>query len=103
MKLSESRTDWERIKREAALDTPIAYDEEDLAEGLYDPNDDAAVDAFFADATIRHGYSPESEKQLIQIPLSQSVLDYYWATGEGWEARIDEALVQLVEQSAEHR
>ncbi len=33
----ESKTDWERVKREYNSDAPIPYDDEDRAEGLYDP------------------------------------------------------------------
>jgi hypothetical protein len=45
-----SRTsDWERIKREAAADVPITQD----PESPYDPNDAAAVDAFWDRAFIR--------------------------------------------------
>jgi hypothetical protein len=46
-------TDWERVKREYDSNAPIPYDPED---GPYDPNDDAAVDAFFDKATIWSGW-----------------------------------------------
>jgi hypothetical protein len=49
----KSRTDWERVKREYDSDAPIPYDPED---GPYDPNDDAAVDAYFDKATIWKGW-----------------------------------------------
>lgn len=43
-----SKTDWERVKREAAADEPIAQE----ADELCDPNDPVAVEAFFAQATV---------------------------------------------------
>ena len=46
---TSSKTDWERVKREAAADAPIARE----PGGLYDPNDPAAVDAFFEQTTVR--------------------------------------------------
>ena len=33
---ARAENDWERVRREAAEDGPIPYDEEDRAEGLYD-------------------------------------------------------------------
>lgn len=45
---TSSKTDWERVKREAETDEPIALE----AGALFDPNDPAAVDAFFDDGTL---------------------------------------------------
>jgi hypothetical protein len=44
-----SRTDWDRVKRESEANAPIPYDPGD---GPYDPNDDAAVEAYWKAATI---------------------------------------------------
>lgn len=52
----KSRTDWERVKRDYDSDAPIPYDANDPDDGPYDPNDDAAVEAYFAQATIWRGY-----------------------------------------------
>ena len=46
-------SDWERVKKNIAEDAPIPYDPED---GPYDPNDDAAVDAYWDKATIWVGW-----------------------------------------------
>ena len=48
-----SRTDWERVKREYDSDAPIPYDPE---VGPYDPNDEAATEAYFKQATIWAGW-----------------------------------------------
>ena len=47
-------TDWQRVKREAAADAPVVYDPTaDTAP--YDPNDAAAVAAFWHSASIKRG------------------------------------------------
>ncbi len=45
-------TDWRRVKREAAQDTPIAHT---AADGPYDPNDPAAVASYWQQASIKRG------------------------------------------------
>ena len=49
----KSRTDWERVKREYDSDTPIPYDPGD---GPYDPNDEAATEVYWKEATIWAGW-----------------------------------------------
>jgi hypothetical protein len=49
----KSKTDWERVKREYDSSAPIPYDPED---GPYDPNDEAATEAYFKEATITVGW-----------------------------------------------
>ncbi|WP_176441830.1 BrnA antitoxin family protein [Granulicella rosea] len=83
----------------AESDAPIPYDPED---GPYDPNDDAAVDAYWDAATIIHGpgkRGPQKAppKQLVSLRLSRSVLEYFRATGPGWQTRIDETLKRATE------
>ena len=46
----KGQTDWERVKRNIADDAPILYDTEDRP---YDPNDEAAVEAYWAQAIIQ--------------------------------------------------
>jgi len=47
-------TDWQRVKSEAAADAPVAHDPAADAEP-YDPNDPAAVAAYWASADIKRG------------------------------------------------
>ena len=42
----------------------------------------------------------ERKKQLISVRYSQEVIEYFRATGEGWQARMDEVLRRYV---ARHR
>ena len=89
-----SKTDWERVKRDIASDAPIPYDPED---GPYDPNDEAAVDAYWSTAIITRGpgkRGPQTAptKQLVSLRLSKEVVDHFRATGPGWQTRIDDTL-----------
>lgn len=89
-----SRTDWDHVRRMQDSNAPIPYDPED---GPYDPNDDAAVDAFWNAATItigpgKRGPQKAPTKQLVSLRLSPEVLQHFRATGPGWQARIDETL-----------
>jgi len=44
--------DWKLVKKQVEADEPIAFDPE---VDPYDPNDEAAVEAFWASATITRG------------------------------------------------
>lgn len=99
---SASQTDWKRVKLESAAKASIPYAHED---GPYDPNDRAAVDAYWEQATIVHkgkvvrrGRGPQKTptKQRITIRLSPEVVEHFRASGKGWQNRVDEALVKLM-------
>lgn len=64
-------TDWERVKREYDSDAPVPYDANDPDDGPYDPNDDAAVDAFFDKATIWAGWPNQVLIQKDGVPVNQ--------------------------------
>lgn len=102
---TESRTDWERVKRDIANDAPIPYDPNDPDDGPYDPNDEAAVEAYWAEGRRlglvtrgpgKRGPQKAPTKQLVSLRLSQEVLDHFRATGPGWQTRIDETLRHAV-------
>ena len=87
-----SKSDWEKVKQDAASDAPVAYDPET---DLYDPNDPAQVEAFFATAkVVRKPGRPKAEKTKVPIAirLSPEVVAYFKDTGAGWQSRIDAAL-----------
>jgi uncharacterized protein (DUF4415 family) len=87
-----SQTDWDRVQHDAAAEVPVTYDPET---DLYDPNDPAQVAAFFSSAkVVRKPGRPKAEttKVPIAIRLSPDVVDYFKATGAGWQSRIDAAL-----------
>lgn len=94
----KSMTDWDRVRREIAEDAPIPYDPED---GPYDPNDDAAVDAYWAKATIlrpgQRGPQKSPTKKQVSLRLSPEVIAHFKAKGKGWQTRIDETLKKAIE------
>lgn len=91
-----SKTDWKRVQSEAAADEPVARDADDL----YDPNDPAAVDAFWDAATVRRrgerGPQKAPTKEQVSLRLSPEVLAYFKAGGSGWQTRLDQALKEYV-------
>ena len=97
MPKQKSRTDWDRVRREAEEDAPIPYDPED---GPYDPNDEEATERYLSESLARYrgqrGAQKSPTKEMISIRLSRDVLDYFRGTGEGWQSRIDETLKQAI-------
>jgi uncharacterized protein (DUF4415 family) len=94
----QSKTNWNRVRRNHdAGNMPIPYDP---ADGPYDPNDDAAVDAYWAEAVIlrpgQRGPQKAPTKQLVSLRLSPEVLDHFKSAGPGWQTRIDETLKKVI-------
>jgi uncharacterized protein (DUF4415 family) len=73
-------------------------------ESPYDPNDPAAVEAFWKSAAVRRpgqrGPGKKANKVLLSVRYSPEVVDYFKSSGEGWQTRMDEALKEWV---ATHR
>jgi uncharacterized protein (DUF4415 family) len=94
----KSLTDWDRVRKEYDSNAPIPYDPED---GPYDPNDDAAVDAYWAQATIirpgQRGPQKSPTKKQVSLRLSPEVIAHFKAKGKGWQTRIDETLKKAIE------
>lgn len=93
----QSKTDWDRVKREAEENEPIAFDQADP----YNPNDDQAAQAHWAGATIKHGGAvvgrvrgkgKSPTKEQVSVRYSPDVLAAFRASGRGWQTRMDEAL-----------
>ncbi|MCV2218888.1 BrnA antitoxin family protein [Thauera sp. Sel9] len=90
-----SKTDWARVKREAEADAPVPFD----ADGdPYDPNDEAAVEAFAAQALItrRRGPQKAPTKVPTTIRFDADVLAALKATGPGWQTRVNAAMREWV-------
>jgi uncharacterized protein (DUF4415 family) len=70
----------------------------------YDPNDSRAVQAFWKNASVRHpgqrGEGKKAKKVLLSVRYSPEVVEYFKATGEGWQRRMDDALKEWM---ASHR
>ncbi len=93
-------TDWARVKREAATDAPIPYAATD---GPYDPNDAAAVAAYWQSATIKRGRgrpTVDGKRPTLNMRIDAEVLDAFKATGPGWQTRINAVLRDAVAHGA---
>jgi uncharacterized protein (DUF4415 family) len=98
MSKRKSQSDWKRVKAIRESD-PIPYSPED---GPYGPNDAKAAKAYLSAAIIRRpgqrGKQKSATKQLVSLRLSPAVVEYFKATGPGWQTRIDEALKKVAEK-----
>lgn len=91
-------TDWDRVKLESVLDTPIAHTSTD---GPYDPNDAAAVSAYWQQASIKRGRGRPAvavKRPTLNMRVDPDVLDAFKATGQGWQTRINAALRDAIER-----
>ena len=90
-----SKTDWARVKREAESDAPVPFDPET---DPYDPNDEAAVEAFAAKANVtrRRGLGRATPKVPTTIRFDADVLAALKATGPGWQTRVNAAMREWV-------
>ena len=89
--------DRERVKHEAGQDAPIQFTPES---GPYDPNDAAAVAAYWAGATIKRGRGRPAvavKRPTFNMRVDADVLDAFKATGLGWQTRISAVLRDAVE------
>jgi uncharacterized protein (DUF4415 family) len=80
-------------KVDAHTITPEEY--EDLPE-LTDEFFETA-DMYQGEKRVRRGRpKAENHKVLLSVRYSPEVIDYFRATGEGWQARMDEALKEWI-------
>ena len=67
----------------------------------YDPNDAATVAVFWAKAKVRlpgqRGPQKQPPKVALTVRYSPEVVEYFKATGEGWQTRMNDALREYVE------
>ena len=94
--LKPTGTDWNRVKREAAtdIDTPI----DDQTEP-YDPDNAAAVSAYWKAATITRGRGRPAvpvKRPTLNMRIDAEVLAAFKATGPGWQTRINAVLRDAV-------
>ena len=102
------------MKREPTS-KPSAFSPEQIAAALaaapdkvqdpscpYDPNDAASVAEFWAEGKVRLPGQRGPQKRATKVPItirySPEVVDYFRATGEGWQTRMNDALREYVEQ-----
>ena len=66
----------------------------------YDPNDAAAVAAYWAGATVKRGRGRPVvavKRPTLNMRVDADVLDAFKATGPGWQTRINAVLRDAVE------
>lgn len=98
----EHRTDWERVKREAAQDAPVTFDP---TADPYDPNDDKAAADYWRAATIKRGRGRPAvavPRPTLNMRIDAEVLAAFKATGPGWQTRINAILREAVSQGRMH-
>jgi uncharacterized protein (DUF4415 family) len=98
--IESTGTDWERVKREAAQDAPVPFE---AGSEPYDPNDTAAVAAFWTNANVKRGRGrPVSavKRPTLNMRVDADVLDAFKATGPGWQTRINDVLKAWVKSHA---
>ena len=95
-------TDWQRVKREADADAPVAHDPAADTEP-YDPNDPATVTAFWNSASIKRGPGRPAgavKRPTLNMRVDADVLAAFKATGPGWQTRINTLLRDAVARGA---
>lgn len=89
-------------KEQMAAAIAAAPDRVDDSECPYDPNDSASVAAFWKQGKVRlpgqRGPQKNPTKVTVTVCYSQEVLDFFKATGEGWQTRMNNVLLDYVEQ-----
>lgn len=105
-KFPVSEKEWAKIIAQA----PERVNDPDCP---YDPNDPAAVETFWKNGVVvkegglpavraalaegrRRGLGKKPKKILLSVRYSPEVVEYFKATGEGWQARMDEVLKKWV-------
>jgi uncharacterized protein (DUF4415 family) len=95
---TRKKTDWARVRREAAVDAPIPYEPSD---GPYDPNDPAAVDAYLSTATVTRGPGRPRKpvtRTMVSLRMDPDLLAALRATGRGWQTRVNALLREAVKK-----
>jgi BrnA antitoxin of type II toxin-antitoxin system len=108
-KFPSSEAQWDALIAQAPERVP-----DDSQSDAYDPNDPVQVEAFWKDGVavkggglkaVRaalderrrvRGRQKAPTKVLLSVRYSPQVVDYFRATGEGWQARMDEALKEWI-------
>ena len=89
-------------KEQMAAAIAAAPDKVNDSECPYDPNDAAAVKAFWAKGKVRlagqRGPQKQPTKVAVTVRHSPEVVEYFRGTGEGWQTRMNDALRAYVKR-----
>lgn len=85
---------FSKTQKAAAL--AAAADSVNDPETPYDPNDPTTVKAFWGKGAVRlpgqRGAQKSPTKIAVTVRYSPEVIEYFRATGEGWQTRMNDAL-----------
>ena len=87
LKKMKSKTDWARVD---------ATTQEEVERQIASDPDDWLTDA---NAVLIRGLPPMPNKQRVNIRLDREVLDYFRASGRGYQTRINQVLKVFVERA----
>ena len=87
LKKMKSKTDWARVD---------ATTQEEVERQIASDPDDWLTDA---NAVLIRGLPPMPNKQRVNIRLDREVLDYFRASGRGYQTRINQVLKMFVERA----
>jgi len=87
-------------KKQIAAAIAAAPDAINDIECPYDPNDVKSVAAYWAKGEVRlpgqRGPQKQPTKIAVTVRYSPDVIAYFKATGEGWQTRMNDALLDYV-------
>lgn len=100
MKPERSSKPFPETPEEISATIEAAPDRIDDPKCAYDPNDPAAVESYWKDASVRRpgqrGPGKKAKKVLLSVRYSPEVVEYFKSTGPGWQTRMDEVLQKWV-------
>lgn len=85
-----TRTDWNRVRHEAAVGREPATTGEDA------PINEAEFAAAVARRRGERGPQKAPTKLLLSVRLDRAIVEYYRGTGRGWQTRMNDALLRLI-------
>ena len=104
----KSMTDWKRVDaltdediRRAIAEDPDAAPELDEAMMAQARPAEEVFPELVAAYRARRGPQKRPTKVPVSIRLDPEVVEYFRATGEGWQGRINEALVEYITKESE--
>ncbi|ARP87582.1 BrnA antitoxin family protein [Bordetella genomosp. 9] len=92
-----NKTDWDRVKAEAAAEAPVAHDQET---DLYDPNDGAAARAYWSAAKVTRPGRPRAavKRPSLNMRIDADLMEHPRQCGKGWQTRVNNVLREAVEK-----
>ncbi|SHI13836.1 BrnA antitoxin family protein [Pollutimonas bauzanensis] len=94
-----AKTDWQRVRQEAAYAKPIPFDP---ATDPYDPNDEQATAEYLeaATVTVRGPGRPRVpvRRPALTMRMDPDLLERLRASGKGWQSRLHQLIREAVDK-----